>query len=218
MTWNWAFAISILPQLLHALLTTVAAALTGFGLAVCIGLGIALAAQSTWRLVRYTIFGYVQFVRNTPLLVQLYFLFFVLPIYGIILDPLLTGVLAIGLHYGTYTSEVFRSGIQNIPRTQWEAAIALNFSRRRTWIGIILPQAVRQVIPALGNYLVSSFKDTPILSAITVTEMLARAQIIGSVTFRYLEPITIVGGIYLVLSLISAAGIRRLGARFVPRS
>ena len=216
MTWDWSFAVKILPTVLSALGTTLAAALVGFLLALGIGLVFCLLGQSKTWLLRWPTIGLVQFVRNTPLLVQLYFLFFVLPEYGILLSPFATGVFALGLHYATYTSEVYRAGVESIPRAQWEAAIALNLSQIRTWFAVIIPQAIRRIIPALGNYLVSSFKDTPVLSAITLVELLAKAQIIGSVTFRYLEPITLVGTIYLVISLVAVYLVRLLAVRFAP--
>ena len=216
MTWDWAFAAKILPTVLSALGTTLAAALVGFLLALGIGLVLCLLVQSRIRLLRWPAIGLVQFVRNTPLLVQLYFLFFVLPQYGILLSPFGAGVFALGLHYATYTSEVYRAGVESVPRAQWEAAIALNFSRTRIWFAVILPQAIRRIIPALGNYLVSSFKDTAVLSAITLVELLAQAQIIGSITFRYLEPITLVGLIYLLLSLAAVFLVRVLAVRFAP--
>jgi polar amino acid transport system permease protein len=117
-------------------------------------------------------------------------------------------VIALGLHYSTYTSEVYRAGIEGIPRGQWDAAAALNFNRWQTFRHIIVPQAIPPVVPALGNYIVSMFKDTPLLSAITVLEVLQQAKLIGAQTFRYIEPLTLVGALFLVLSLISAAGIR----------
>ena len=128
---------------------------------------------------------------------QLFFLFYILPGYGLTLDALTTGVLALGLHYSSYTAEVYRSGIQGVPRGQWEAATALNFSPVQTWRRVILPQAIPPVIPALGNYLIGMFKDTPLLATITVLELLGTALTEAGRTFRYLEPITLVGLIFL---------------------
>ena len=129
------------------------------------------------------------------------------------MSPFATGALGLGLHYAAYCSEVYRAGIESVPRTQWEAATALSIGRGVTWRRIILPQAIARVVPALGNYLVAMFKDTPLLSAITVVELLQAAKIAGSETFRYVEPLTLVGILYLLLSLVSAAGIRALEAR-----
>ena len=157
----------------------------------------------------------VEFIRDTPLLVQLYFLYFVLlPSVGLSWSALLTGIIGIGINYSAYTAEVYRAGIEGVARGQWEAATALNFSSMQTWTSVILPQAVPKVIPALGNYLIAMFKDTPILSSIGVVEMLARAEIIGSQTFRYLEPITLVGVLFLILSYPSSRLVARLEARY----
>jgi polar amino acid transport system permease protein len=119
-------------------------------------------------------------------------------------------VLALGLHYGAYCSEVYRAGLANVPKGQWEASIALNLSPWTTFKDVILPQAIPPVVPALGNYLVALFKETPLLSVIAVLELMQTAKILGSETFRYVEPITLVGAFFLVFSLISAALIRRV--------
>ena len=152
---------------------------------------------------------FIEFVRSTPLLVQLYFLFYLLPGLGLKLSPLVTGVLALGIHYAAYCSEVYRAGIEGVPQGQWEAATALNLTSGRTFKDIILPQAIPPVVPALGNYLVAMFKDTPLLSAITVVELLQQSKLIGSQYFRYTEPMTMVGVMFLVLSLIAAWVVRR---------
>jgi polar amino acid transport system permease protein len=156
-------------------------------------------------------------VRSTPLLVQIYFLFYVLPEAGLRLSPLAAGVAALGIHYAAYCSEVYRAGIESVPRGQWEAAAALNLGRWRTLRAVIIPQALPPVVPALGNYLVAMFKDTPLLSAITVLELLQTAKLIGAETFRYVEPLTLVGALFLVLSLASAAVIGLVERRLRPR-
>jgi polar amino acid transport system permease protein len=115
------------------------------------------------------------------------------------LSPFTAGVIGLGLHYSTYISEVYRSGIESISRGQWEASIALNFSKARTWISIILPQAIPPVLPMFGNYFIVLFKETPLLSAITVVELMSTAKMIGSESFRYLEPFTIVGLLFFLM-------------------
>jgi polar amino acid transport system permease protein len=210
---NWEYALEILPELLRALKITVVATLSGMGLAIVLGLLLALAKRSPSRLLSNFAGGFVEFIRSTPLLVQLYFVFYVLPKYGVELSPFLAGFLGLGLHYSAYTSEVYRAGIEAVNRDQWEAAVALNFSSFHTWISIILPQAVPPMIPALGNYFIAMFKDTPQLSAITVVEILTTAKIEASHSFRYLEPFTLVGLLFLVLSYPSSLLIRRLEVR-----
>ena len=208
MIFDWGYAWNILPQLGAALLVTLQATALGMMLALVLGLALALARRSRHRLVAWPAAAFVEFVRSTPLLVQIFFLFYVLPDAGLRLSPLATGITALGLHYAAYCSEVYRAGLEAVPRGQWEAAAALNLGRWRTLRAIVLPQAIPPVLPALGNYLVAMFKDTPLLSAITVLELLQTAKLIGSETFRYVEPITLVGALFLVLSLASAAAIR----------
>jgi len=214
---DWAFAVSILPDLGRALGVTVRATLAGMALALALGLAWALLRRAPVRAVRLAVFWGVEFVRSTPLLVQIYFLFFVLPGAGITLSPFATGVLALGLHYSAYTAEVYRAGIEAVPRGQWEAAWALGLSPGHTWRAVVLPQAIPPVVPALGNYLVAMFKDSPMLAGITVVELLQTAKLIGAETFRYLEPLTLVGLLFLAVSLVSARAIRHLERRLAAR-
>ncbi len=209
MIFDWDYAWAILPRLLDALQITIQATVLGMLLAMTLGLLLAAGRQAPWRWVSWPVAFVIEFVRSTPLLVQLYFFFFVLPGLGVKMSALLTGILALGLHYAAYCAEVYRAGIESVPRGQWEAAQSLNLSRWRTATGIVLPQAIPPIVPALGNYLVAMFKDTPLLSAITVVEVLQEAKIIGSASFRYTEPITIVGIMFLVLSLAAAWLVRR---------
>jgi len=209
---DWAFAWEILPALGSALLITVQATVLGMLLAVVLGLVLAMLRRAPMRWVSAPVAVLIEFVRSTPLLVQMYFLFYVLPQSGARMSPLATGILALGVHYAAYCAEVYRAGIESVPRGQLEAATALNMSPWRTAVGVVLPQAIPPVVPALGNYLVAMFKDTPLLSAITVVELLQQSKIIGSATFRYTEPLTLVGLLFLLLSLIAAWGVRRLEA------
>ncbi len=215
--WDWDFALQILPDLLRASLITMQATVLCMSLAVVLGLLWALLRRARRRLIAVTTAWSVEFIRSTPLLVQIYFLFFILPDFGIRLSPLTTGILALGLHYSAYTSEVYRAGIESVPNGQWEAALALNMSSTHMWLAVILPQAVPPVIPALGNYLVAMFKDTPMLAAITVLELLQTAKLIGAATFRYLEPLTLVGLLFLAISLLASRFIHKLEARFGSR-
>ncbi|APX75136.1 ectoine/hydroxyectoine ABC transporter permease subunit EhuD [Achromobacter insolitus] len=210
---DWSFALEILPTLGSALLITIQATLLGMLVAITLGLVLALLRRSRLRMVSLPTAFVIEFVRSTPLLVQMYFLFYVLPLTGVRMSPLATGITALGLHYATYCAEVYRAGIESVPRGQWEAATALNMSRWRTAVGVVLPQAIPPVVPALGNYLVAMFKDTPLLSAITVVELLQQSKMIGSATFRYTEPLTLVGVLFLALSLVAAWGVRGLEAR-----
>ncbi len=210
---DWSFAWRILPRLLDASLATLGIALGGFAIAVVLGLFLALGRRSRQRCLAWPVTGLIEFIRSTPLLIQVYFLFYVLPNYGLHLSALQAGILGIALHYACYTAEVYRAGLDAVPRAQWEAVTALNLSPWTAYRDVILPQALRPVLPALGNYLISILKDTPVLSAITVVEIMQRAKNIGSESFRYLEPITLVGVFFLILSLGLAWFVRRLEKR-----
>ncbi|MCQ4286391.1 ectoine/hydroxyectoine ABC transporter permease subunit EhuD [Pseudomonas stutzeri] len=210
---DWAFALEILPRLLDASLKTIGITLAGFSIAIVLGLFLAVGRRSRHRWLSWPVTGLIEFIRSTPLLIQVYFLFFVLPNYGLNLSALQAGIIGIALHYACYTAEVYRAGLDAVPRAQWEAVTALNMKPLNAYRTIILPQALRPILPALGNYLISMLKDTPVLSAITVVEIMQRAKNIGSEHFRYLEPITMVGLFFLILSLGLAWFVRRLENR-----
>jgi polar amino acid transport system permease protein len=200
-----AFAVSILPILGIGLVVTLEATVCGFAIAMVFGLVLALLRRARSRLIAWPIALIIEFLRDTPLLVQLFFLFYVLPQFGIVLPAFLTGALALGLQYSAYTSEVYRGGIDAVGRGQWEAATALNLSRGVTYRDVVVPQAIPRIVPALGNYLVSMLKDTPVLSVITVVDMLNLANLIGDRTFEYLIPLSLVGLIFLILTLACSA-------------
>lgn len=213
MSWDNEFALSILPLLLKGLGTTVFLTLTGMSIALVVGLVVAIIRRSRIPVVSRIFDFYVAFIRGTPLLVQAYCAYFVLPSIGIQMDALPTGILVLGINYSAYTAEVYRSGIQEVPAGQWEAATALNLSKPVTWIRVVLPQAVTSTVPMLGNYLILMFKDSAVLSAITVVELLAVAQRLGSANFRYLEPLTIAGLLFLTISFIASNGVQLLERR-----
>ena len=130
-----------------------------------------------------------------------FFVFFVAPQFGIKLAAWTSAMLTIGLHYGSYLSEVYRGALEAIPKQQWETSKALNFTTTRTYSRIILPQAFPVALPGMSNYLVGIFKDTPMLATIGVVELMQSANTVGSLTYRFLEPYTMVGIIFLIISL-----------------
>jgi len=210
--WDWNYTWEILPILGEASLVTIKATLLGFLLAAALGLVFALLRMSRVRYVRWIATAVIEFIRSTPLLIQIFFLYYVMPEFGLSLDAMTAGVIALGVHYACYCSEVYRAGLDNVPKGQWEAAIALNLSPFVTLRDIIIPQAIPPVVPALANYLVALFKETPLLSAIAVLELMQTAKILASESFQYTEPITLVGLYFLFFSLISAALSRQLEA------
>jgi polar amino acid transport system permease protein len=213
MKFDVAFAISILPTLSDGARITFIATCGGMALAVIGGLLLAVARMGSIRIVRYLASAYVEFVRDTPLLIQLFFLFYVLPYYGITLPALTVGIVGLGLNYSAYTAEVYRAGIESVPRGQWEVATALNLSPSDTWRHVVLPLAIPPVIPLLGNYLIGMFKDSMLLGTITVLELFGRTNEIGESTYRFLEPFTLLGVIVLSLSLTGEIVVRRLATR-----
>lgn len=208
-----AFAWSILPILLIGLWVTIQATVLGFFVALVLGLILAVLKAAPSRFISWPANVLTEFIRDTPLLIQLFFLYYVLPEYGVVLPAFLTGALALGLQYSAYTSEVYRAGLEAIGRDQREAARALNFTAAHTFTHVLLPQAIPRIIPAMGNYLVSIMKDVPVLSVVTVLEMLNVAKIIGDRTFDYMVPLSMVGGLYLIMTLVASAGVRFLDMR-----
>lgn len=211
--WRWDFAWEILPRLLVATGYTLMAAGIGYAIAVVLGLVFALAQRTPSRVLTLVVRESVEFIRSTPLVLQIFFVFYVGPQFGLRLSPWTAGMIAIGLHYAAYLSEVYRGGLESVPKGQWEAATSLNLSTSRTYFRIIIPQALPPSLAGMGNYLVGIFKDTPMLSVIGVAELMHTATAIGSETYRFLEPYTMVGVIFLALSLPTAAGIRLFEAR-----
>jgi polar amino acid transport system permease protein len=156
---------------------------------------------------------YVSLVRGTPLLVQIYFIFFALPQMGIRLDAVLAGILALGFNYGAYMTEIFRAGIQAVPGGQREAAQALGMPEHLVMRRVVLPQAVRIVIPAIGNDFIAMIKDSALISTIAVQELLWRAQRAGTRDFKTLQALLIAAAIYWALTIIFSYFQERLEKR-----
>lgn len=206
-------AIAVLPKLLAATGITIYVTVAAFVLALVLGFPLLLMRRSRLKFIARPTSVMVEFIRSTPLLVQIYFFFFVLPDLGIVLSPVATGIIAMTIHYGCYMSEVYRSSLESIPHGQWDAVTSLGFSRFDAYRQVILPQMIPQMIPAVGNFLVFMFKDSPLLAAISAREVMFVATQHGIDNFQYIEPITMCGLIFLTLSLGSAAVIRRVEAR-----
>ena len=210
MIWNTEFALSIIPQLLKGMALTLQATAGGTVLALILGLALAIAYRSSTVAVRKGAFGITELLRRTPLLIHLYLLFYALPEMGILLPPLAAGILALGLHTGSYMAAVYSAAIDAVPPGQWEAAKALGYNKTNLWTRIILPQAIPVMLPGLGNYALLMFKESAVLSVIAVPEAMQVALAIGNKSYRYLEAITIVGILYLVISFPAALALRAL--------
>jgi polar amino acid transport system permease protein len=214
MNWDWNNAINSIPLLLKGLVVTLELTLLGSLVAYVLGVVFALVRRSGIPVVSQLVYLFVEFIRSTPLLIQIFVLYYLLPpTTGIRMSAFATGVVALGVHYACYTSEVYRAGIDAVPKGQWEAATALSLPRRRVWTGIILPQAVPRVLPALGNYTISMFKETPLLIAIGLLDVLNRAKQVGAETFRVIEPYTLAGLLFLLISYPASILVRRLERR-----
>jgi polar amino acid transport system permease protein len=212
-----AFTWEILPALGLAAVNTLTIAVASFGLALVLGLPLLLMRRSRWRWLAKATTAFVDFVRCTPLLIQLFFLYFALPSFGLALSPMTTGLLVFSVHFGCYMSEVYRAGLESVAPGQWEACSALGLSRWKTLYLVVLPLALRPIVPAAGVYLIHLFKETPLLSAISVQEMMFVASEIGSDRFRYLEPITLCGLLFLAMSLAASVLIGHVERRYALR-
>ena len=210
---NFTGAGEYLPDLLRGAVVSVELTFTVMALSLVFGLIVALARLTRFRAVRTVATVYIEIIRGTPALLQLFYIYFVLPAFGLKLPPFTAGVIGLTLNYSAYLSEVYRAGIQAVAKGQLEAAQALGMSRTVMMRLIILPQAVRIVVPPLGNYFISLFKDTALASIITVKEMIFTGQIIAATNFQYFAIFTIIGVIYLALSYPGSLGVQYLERR-----
>ena len=206
--WKWDFFWEVLPRLLSATVNTLIAAGVGYVIALVLGLILTLAQRTTFNILNMIVREFVEFIRSTPLILQIFFIFYVGPQFGIKMSPWTAGMVAIGLHYAAYLSEVYRGALDSVPKGQWEACPALSMKTRDTYFRIIIPQALPSALAGMGNYLVGIFKDTPMLSVIGVAELMHTANAIGSENYRFLEPLTMVGVIFLLISIPAAGFIR----------
>lgn len=212
--WSWEFALDTIPELLkHFAKFTLVATVLGSTLAAIIGLFFAVIRRARIPVLAQLVTAFVEFIRSTPLLIHLLFLFYGLPSFGITLEPMTAGVIGLGVHYACYYAEGYRAGIESVPAGQWEASTALHLSSAITWRRVVLPQAVRNVLPALGNYVISMFKETPFLLVITVPELVLTAKTLGGNNASYVEPLTIAAVIFLAASYPTALLVRKLERR-----
>ena len=192
--------IDFLPPLLDGAVLTIAVSLLAFSLAMVSGLAIGIARISRMAPLRVVSACYIQFIRGTPLLLQLFFIYYVLPYAGIVLSPFVSGAIGLTLNYAAYMAEVFRSGIQAIPKGQWEAGSSVGMSRSLLMRRIILPQAARFIIPPLGNEFNAMLKNSTLVSVIGVQELLLTTETLTSATFRVFELYSIVALYFLTLT------------------
>ncbi|QIB33090.1 amino acid ABC transporter permease [Ancylobacter pratisalsi] len=179
-------------------------------LAGVLAIPLALARMSPARWIRWPADFYVEFIRATPLILQLIYIYYVLPSAGIRLEPVTAAIIGLTVNYSAFMSEVYRSGIQAVPKSQYEAAQSLGIGRTVTFIKIIFPQAFRTVLPALGNYLIALFKDTALASVVTVQELMFSGQIIAARNYQYFTVYTVTALLYFSVGFPAALLVRRL--------
>ena len=174
---NLNYAELILPSLLKGTLMTIKVFLVTLIFSIPLGLPVALGSESRWWPIRWFCRFYVFIFRGTPLMLQLFFVYFILPIYtGLMIDAVTSAMITFVLNYAAYLSEIYRGGIKSIDRGQYEAAACLGLSRTQTICGIVLPQMVRVVLPAVGNEMITLVKDTSLVYALGVTELLKASR------------------------------------------
>jgi polar amino acid transport system permease protein len=202
-----------IPGLLEGAWMTIQITFGGCIVAVLLALIAGLCKMYAPWPVRWLAIAYIETFRGTSALVQLFWLFFVLPHFGISLEPLTVAVLGLGLNVGAYGAEVVRGAVQAVPRGQWEAAVALNMSTTTTLRRVILPQAFVAMIPPWGNLFIELLKATALVSLITITDLAFKAQQMNQTTLRTVEIFSLVLVMYLCMSLMVTIGMRALERR-----
>ena len=195
----WSDVVTFFPVLLKGLGMSIFLTIIIMSLSLILALFVALARLSKVRWIRVPVTAYVQIIRGTPALVQIYYIFYVFPFFGFTLNAIPAGILGLTLNYAAYLSEVYRAAIQAIPTGQTEASTALNLSKVQTLIFVILPQAWRIMLPPVINYLLGLLKDTSLLSLITIQELMFSGLLLASVTFKYFTALTMVALFYFVV-------------------
>jgi His/Glu/Gln/Arg/opine family amino acid ABC transporter permease subunit len=201
---NLEIAVANFGPLLAGLLMTVELTFVVIVLSLVFALLVALGGMSRFMPLRWLVASYIEVIRGTPLLLQLVYVYYVLPEIGIRLDSFTAGVIALTLNYSAYISEVYRGGIQAIARGQHDAAAALGMTGALAMRRIILPQAVRIVLPTLGNYFIGLFKDTALCSVVSIQEVVFTAQILAARNFQYFTLYTVVAVMYFAVSFPAA--------------
>lgn len=213
-TWDLLLR-SVGPLLLGAIGGTIPLTLLSFAIGLVIALFVALARLSSVKVLTWIAGAYISVIRGTPLLVQLYILFYALPSLGLVIDPFPSAVIAFSLNVGGYAAEAIRGSILAIPKGQWEAATTVGMGYVLSLRRVILPQAMRVAVPPLSNTFISLVKDTSLASSIMVTELLRRAQEIAAPSYEFLALYSLAAVIYWAICSVLSVGQlhleRRLG-------
>lgn len=196
---RWVDIVAFLPELLKGARWTVLLTFAIITISVTAAIFVALVRMSRFLWLRVPAIAYVEFIRGTPALMQLYYIFYVLPFFGLTLPAIIAGIVGLSINYTAYLSEVYRAAIMSVPKVQVEAAESLGMTYwQSTWL-VVIPQATRVALPPTVNYLLGLFKDTSLLSVITIQELMFRGLILGSLTFKYLTVFTVVAIMYFII-------------------
>jgi polar amino acid transport system permease protein len=196
---RWVDLMQFLPDLLKGARYTIVLTFVIMAISIVAAIFVALARMSRFRLLRLPMIAYVEFIRGTPGLMQLYYIFYVFPFFGLTLPAIAAGIIGMSINYTAYLSEVYRAGITSVPKTQMEAAESLGMSYWQAMRLVILPQAARVVLPPTVNYLLGLFKDTSLLSVITIQELMFTGILLGATTYKYLTIFTEVAVLYFII-------------------
>ena len=194
------FLAEILPYLLRGAVTTIQLTVASMALALVAGLALALMRLSRSQPLRFLSGAYIEIIRGTPLLVQLFIIYYGLPQYGIRLEAFVAGVIGLSMNYSAYLAEVYRAGILAIDKGQWEAGGSIGLSRAALLQYVIIPQAARIVLPPIGNYFISMLKDSALVSTISIVELMRAAQLRVAITFRAMDIYLVAALIYFLMS------------------
>jgi polar amino acid transport system permease protein len=203
----------LVPPLVDGLVVTVELTLGGAAIAVGAAFLAGLGRLSGHRWLRYPAIAYIEIFRGTSALVQLFWFYFVLPLFGLNISAMAAGMLALGLNTGAYGAEVVRGAIQAVPRGQREAAVALNMTRAQTLARIIVPQALIAMLPPAGNLLIELLKNTSLVSLIAIAELTFRAQALRAATLQTGEIFVLILILYFAVSLAIMGMVRWLEGR-----
>lgn len=212
---SWEFVAHHAPFIIAGVFTSIKFAFVSLVLGLLLAIVLAVARLCPYKIIRLAIGFYISVFRGTPLLVQLVLIFFALPqLLNISLSPFLACIIAFSLNSAAYSAEIIRAGIQSIDKGQHEAAQTLGLTLFQTYRYVILPQAIRRVLPALGNEAINLLKESALVSVVGELDILRRAQIVASETYLYFEPLLIAGLIYYILVLTLTACVHSLERKF----
>nr|WP_272211444.1 amino acid ABC transporter permease [Marinicella sp. W31]MDC2877330.1 amino acid ABC transporter permease [Marinicella sp. W31] len=214
MTFDIPFLLKVLATIAKAMPLTLAIALVACVGSSLLGFTFEIMRRSN-RFLGYVMRFLIDFIRSTPVLVQIYFLYYVLPYYSVVLPGIVIGGLALSIYYSGYLAEVFKAGIDTVPIGQSEAALALGLTPLTVTFRVIAPQMLRNIAAPMGNYFISILKSTPYLAVIGVAEMMGTTLEIASQTFRYAEPMVILGIVFFALASLMALFVRHLETRLL---